>query len=154
MDTDAKGQVGGMDASDETRKRWAAQSGAWRCPTCAKTNTAIMIEHDETVSAAGQDASSAKEAVPDELRLAYREDLKPDNVQISQRPAQGESRPENVGPDTPRAVQSTPQVTTTPRAQTQQAIGPRAEELPAWIDKSIYGILLALAALIWIRYGL
>lgn len=159
MDTDAKGQVGGMDASDETRKKYAAQSGAWKCPTCAKTNDAIMKEHDETVLAAGQNAAAAKESVPEELRLAYREDLKSEGSQSAEgssriEPTASVAAPSVSTPQEPviahNTVAAAPAVATHP----QQVVIGRQEVLPPWIDQAIFGIILALAALVWIRYGI
>ena len=73
MDTDAKGQLGGMDASEEVRKRLASQSKSWKCSTCGKTNEAIMTEQEGLVKEKG--GESRPEEIPKELRLAYREDL-------------------------------------------------------------------------------
>ncbi|KAI5302690.1 hypothetical protein KEM56_000449 [Ascosphaera pollenicola] len=42
MKSDAAGQVGGIDASDEVRKNWANKSRSWKCDACGKTNQEIM----------------------------------------------------------------------------------------------------------------
>ncbi|OQN97443.1 hypothetical protein B0A48_16602 [Cryoendolithus antarcticus] len=73
MDTDAKGQLGGMESSEGVRRRFAEGSGAWRCGSCGKTNVEIMEGQDEAVRLVRGEVK--KEVVPEELRLGYREDL-------------------------------------------------------------------------------
>ena len=50
---DARGQLGGMEAGEEVRKRFAGQSKAWKCSTCGKSNEAIMQEQEEFVKEQG-----------------------------------------------------------------------------------------------------
>ncbi|KAI0169591.1 UBC-like protein [Hypoxylon sp. FL1284] len=47
METDARGQLGGLDADDAVRRRLAADSPAWRCPVCARSNADIIAESEE-----------------------------------------------------------------------------------------------------------
>ncbi|EKG20435.1 hypothetical protein MPH_02245 [Macrophomina phaseolina MS6] len=76
MDTDAKGQVGGIDSTEAARKKMASESGAYRCASCAKTNAEIMREREELAKEAeAEEGKRKEEEVPEELRLAYREDL-------------------------------------------------------------------------------
>jgi ubiquitin-conjugating enzyme E2 J1 len=72
MDTDAKGQLGGLECDRATRQKMAKQSGGWTCPTCRKGNSVIMSLLED---ATGTGAAIEPEKVPEELRLAYREDL-------------------------------------------------------------------------------
>ncbi|KNG85649.1 putative ubiquitin conjugating enzyme (UbcF) [Aspergillus nomiae NRRL 13137] len=44
MDGDAKGQVGGLDVSEEVRRDYARRSGDWCCEVCGKSNEAILGE--------------------------------------------------------------------------------------------------------------
>ncbi|KAI5291273.1 hypothetical protein KEM54_005617 [Ascosphaera aggregata] len=44
MASDARGQVGGIDASDEVRMDWARRSTSWTCNICGKTNEAILYD--------------------------------------------------------------------------------------------------------------
>lgn len=168
MDTDAKGQVGGMDASSEVRKKLAAQSSAWRCGTCGKANAEIMKEQDENVADHGGDKSEArKEEVPDELRLAYREDLgtketvksepsTSSNVKatVADAPSVSPAAATNVinapvsnatGPQ-PSAVQTQAQAPRAPRQRQQE------DAVPAWIDKAILAVFMALIAMLWYKY--
>ncbi|CAK1361970.1 Ubiquitin-conjugating enzyme E2 J1 [Cercospora beticola] len=157
MDTDAKGQVGGMDASEDARKRWAAQSGKSKCATCGKTNEEIMAEQDEAVKEAG--GESKNDVVPDELRLAYREDLnKPQNgtaVDANGGVAQpAASAPQVIAAPAVQPVQPPTPATVTaavnnPPAPQPQLVQRPQDEMPAWIDKAIYGILTVLAFILW-----
>ncbi|KAF2087271.1 UBC-like protein [Saccharata proteae CBS 121410] len=80
MDTDAKGQLGGIDAPKENRRTLAGQSGRWTCAVCGKSNAKIMAEREE-LAREMEGEGKAEEAVPEELRLAYREDLGAKEVQ-------------------------------------------------------------------------
>jgi len=75
MDVEARGQVGGLDADVNTRKELAGRSGAFVCPSCGKSNDAIMEEQEQALAELGDSAKKEEEKVPEELRLAYREDL-------------------------------------------------------------------------------
>lgn len=166
MDTDAKGQLGGMDASEEARKRWAGQSKGWKCGACGKTNEALMAEQEEAVKAIG--VTKAEETVPEELRLAYREDL-------STKPGEGAAKGAGVAADVaspqapPTGISNTTQTASTAPAPlatipSVQAPAPQQQQphpqqrrpnevVPAWIDKAIYGIIAALVFLIGKKLG-
>ncbi|KAF1849533.1 UBC-like protein [Cucurbitaria berberidis CBS 394.84] len=76
MDTDAKGQLGGIECSKDARERLAKESGAWRCPGCAKSNADVMREREELVKEVeDKEGKREEDEVPDELRLAYRDEL-------------------------------------------------------------------------------
>jgi ubiquitin-conjugating enzyme E2 J1 len=76
MDTDAKGQLGGIECSRDARERMAKESGAWRCAACGKSNTGVMQEREEIVKEIEEKEGKRKdEEVPEELRLAYRDEL-------------------------------------------------------------------------------
>ena len=86
METDAAGQLGGLDTSDAVRRRLAAESRAWRCAVCARSNLDIVRECEERCreldaqnggegsSAAG--AAARKEVeVPAELKMGFRDEM-------------------------------------------------------------------------------
>ena len=79
MSGEAKGQVGGLDMNEASRKSLADESRAWTCPTCAKSNLAIIKECEEEwkeMHADGADSAKSDEnEIPAELRLAYRDDM-------------------------------------------------------------------------------
>jgi ubiquitin-conjugating enzyme E2 J1 len=167
MDTSASGQLGGMDASEEVRKRVAGQSTAWKCPTCGKSNAEIMREQDEAVKELGEEGRK-EEVVPEELRLAYREDLSKDGGKgkeaNGQAPAPAAAGAQSQPAQRMQAItQPSPASSVAPAVrapapaapQVQPARPPQAqqEDIPAWIDKAIYGVVLALLVLIWRRWS-
>jgi ubiquitin-conjugating enzyme E2 J1 len=168
MDTDARGQLGGMDSSEEVRKRLANQSKSWKCSTCGKTNEAIMKEQEELVKEKG--GQSKVEEVPEELRLAYREDLSTTNGDSNKtqqkEAAKSPQQPaiSNANIEAERTATSAPQQTQQQPpplpARGAQAAQPNQmqqrrqdEEIPSWIDKAIYAILAVLAYLLWKKIG-
>lgn len=163
MDSDAKGQLGGMDASVEVRKRLAGQSKAWKCGACGKTNEVVMREQDEAVKERG--SKGEKEEVPEGLRLAYREDLGQANGKSEEKKS---VEANGNAPETARvapvpavagaattaspSVQSQPQQTEArpaPQDQQPQQRPQQVEAIPPWIDKAIYGVIAALVFLLW-----
>ena len=166
MDTDARGQLGGMDSSEEVRKRLAASSKGWKCSTCGTTNEAIMKEQDELVKEKGGEGKV--EEVPEELRLAYREDLSnangdaskasqdPTAPSVKQSPESNvEAVPESATTTAVQDVQQQqPHATVDQPAQAQQAQRQRQDDgVPPWIDKAIYGIIAVLFYLLWKKIG-
>lgn len=75
MDVEARGQVGGLDADEATRRELAGRSSAFTCPGCGRSNKAIIEEQEQALAGLGDNAKKEEEKVPEELRLAYREDL-------------------------------------------------------------------------------
>lgn len=157
MDTDAKGQLGGMDASEEVRRRFAGHSKAGRCAACGKSNEEIMREQDEAVRAGGGEGEKGQDTVPEELRLAYRDDLgkdgkaKADTPQNSAPPAVAPTMTTETRPASGPAP--VPPATAAVIAQQQQQRRPQQEDgIPAWIDKAIYGVIGAILFLLWKKY--
>jgi ubiquitin-conjugating enzyme E2 J1 len=74
MDTDAKGQLGGIECAKDARERMARDSAKWQCPSCAKTNAEIIKEREDAVRDL-EGEPHQDEKLPDELRLAYRDEL-------------------------------------------------------------------------------
>ncbi|KAJ9148438.1 UBC-like protein [Pleurostoma richardsiae] len=76
METDAKGQLGGLDTSEAVRRRLAAESGAFRCAACGKTNAEIIRECEEAAAAAGGSSAKVEEVeVPKELKMGWRDEM-------------------------------------------------------------------------------
>ena len=78
METNAKGQLGGLDTSEAERRRWAESSGLWKCGTCGKCNKEILEECAEAARAKEDESGSGsgkkvEEEVPEELTMAYRD---------------------------------------------------------------------------------
>jgi len=77
METDPKGQLGGMECSKEERERFAKQSTSWKCGICGRDNREIMQEAEEAASVSDQKNGSPKvEEIPKELSLAWKDELK------------------------------------------------------------------------------
>ncbi|ROW08774.1 hypothetical protein VMCG_02723 [Cytospora schulzeri] len=86
MDTDPKGQVGGLATGDDVRRQLARESRDWRCHGCGgRTNDDIIRECEEAARAAeaeaagagaGGEGSSRREVeVPAELKLSFRDEM-------------------------------------------------------------------------------
>lgn len=78
MDTDVKGQVGGVQGSETMRKELAAKSGDYQCPVCGKKNHEIIEEKIKELADRGeteQTSANKEEVVPEELKLGYRDEL-------------------------------------------------------------------------------
>lgn len=76
METDARGQLGGLDTTDAVRRRLATESHTYRCPACARTNAEIIAECEEAAKAHGGEGSAAAEVeVPAELKMGFRDEM-------------------------------------------------------------------------------
>lgn len=74
METDPKGQLGGMDCSPAERERLAKNSSTWTCSVCGKNNDSILKESEE---ASKQEGASAQEVeVPSELKMGWKDEMK------------------------------------------------------------------------------
>lgn len=73
METEAKGQLGGIDTSDDVRRRMASESKCWKCSVCAKSNEQIIKACEEAAKEAGEEYR--EETVPDGLKLGYKDEL-------------------------------------------------------------------------------
>ncbi|MCJ1405238.1 hypothetical protein MMC11_008465 [Xylographa trunciseda] len=78
MAGEAKGQVGGLDMSESGRLRLAKESRGWKCAGgCGgRTNEEVLKESEEEWKLMEESGRARKEeAIPEELRLEYRDDL-------------------------------------------------------------------------------
>jgi len=165
MDTDAKGQLGGMDAGEGMRRKMAKESTQWKCGSCGRINAEVMKEQAE--AAAGEEGVKEEE-VPEQLRLAFREDLGKGANGDEAGKAEANGAPKQDTEAAPAASAPTSTVSQTPatpvvqptrtvQAPTMQAHQRRApvaqgDDIPAWIDKAIIGIVFAIIAIIWLRF--
>ncbi|KAG9258325.1 ubiquitin-conjugating enzyme/RWD-like protein [Emericellopsis atlantica] len=89
METDVKGQLGGMECSEERRKNMAEESCHWRCGVCGMSNAEIMADATERC----KDAPQAKQdVVPDELKMGFRDELEKPKQQKQQQQQEEEER--------------------------------------------------------------
>lgn len=157
MDTDAKGQLGGLESSKEVRERMAAEGGTWRCPTCARSNREILKEREAMVKEMEEkEGKRTEDVVPEELRLAYRDELgqeKKQNASSGETMPVGVSGPADMAGTTPTtnattsvsASRSVPaprptRTVPTPAPAIQHIARPSPDRSLAWIDTCIYGI--------------
>lgn len=74
METDPRGQLGGVETTDSVRRRLAGESGSFRCPTCGKSNEEIMKDSEARCAEQG-DVSRDPVEIPSELKLGYRDEI-------------------------------------------------------------------------------
>ncbi|KAF2102391.1 UBC-like protein [Rhizodiscina lignyota] len=180
MDTDAKGQVGGIDCEDSARRKMAEQSKDVRCATCGKTNADIMREKEETIKAMGQEGKQKDDdEVPDELRFAYKDELAKkveekatanENAQQSAQTPTSEQQSPVSGSRSAEPAADSPIAPQPPQATTERLIPPPPlprpgvfperrrrgnDGVPEWLDKAIWAVFMALALMIlkrWIAF--
>ncbi|KAI2622122.1 UBC-like protein [Hypomontagnella submonticulosa] len=78
METDARGQVGGLDATDAVRRRLAAESKEWKCAVCAKSNAEIIAECEarcKELDAQNEGKKREEVEVPAELKMGFRDEM-------------------------------------------------------------------------------
>jgi len=170
MDTDAQGQLGGIECSRDARARMAKDSGAWACVVCGKSNADIMGEREALVAEKEErDGTHDEDQVPTELRLAYRDELartgpgdepkvdKGKERAVDDAPSQeaSSSTPSiapfasSFTPSTPPAVVNVPP----PTRQTQHVVRRSPDRSIAWIDTCIYGVVAALLLMVIKKFG-
>ncbi|KAJ6438707.1 ubiquitin-conjugating enzyme [Purpureocillium lavendulum] len=73
METDARGQLGGLDTTDTVRRRLARDSGSHTCATCGRSNTDIIAESEKR---AREHSSTSEEVqVPQELSMGWKDEM-------------------------------------------------------------------------------
>ncbi|KAF2475095.1 UBC-like protein [Lindgomyces ingoldianus] len=162
MDTDAKGQLGGIECSPQIRKRMAGESGKFRCGVCGRSNADIMKEREEAAKLIeAKEGKKKEETVPEELRLAYRDELEGSGpggepAQSPQTGSKGKERGQGLLSASPlpaqaRAPPALPTNATSPTPirtvqppPMQQLVHQQPDRSLAWIDACIYGVVGAL----------
>lgn len=171
METDPKGQLGGMDCSPAERERIAKSSAHWTCSVCGKNNHNILKESAEASEKAG--TSSQEVEVPKELNMAWKDEMKSTEAQkeLTEEDAalaegfvstggdgtmdtpRTNSNPSTTNSPPPaRPAQSVPQPTgvaarprTLPIQQPQRTSN---DGVPLWIDRAILAIVVLLVAMV------
>lgn len=102
METDARGQLGGLDTSDAVRRKLAVESKNWRCAACARTNAEIIAETEERCreldGAEGSSSGSKRKEVevPAELKLGFRDEMDKARAQQQAGGVEGEGAKEDA----------------------------------------------------------
>jgi ubiquitin-conjugating enzyme E2 J1 len=177
METDAQGQLGGMEMPRASRESIALESRSYRCPTCARTNLEIIQACEERSKEAVDSAQSVD--IPAELRMAWRDEMSapgPNNTSSdSQSQPQRESRqetpdsevaelaegfvattltpPTNVnlssGPSNMQPTTTAPAQSAQIQAQDRRPVQVRPNNgVPVWVDRAIVVLVVALLAMI------
>ncbi|RPB09338.1 UBC-like protein [Morchella conica CCBAS932] len=159
MEGEAKGQLGGMECSAEIREKIAGESGKWKCEGCGgQTNEEILAESAARAKELGE---KEEEALPEGLKLAYKDEMKkeestPSSSSSSSSPATPAPIPTPTTtagfahtPTPPQPI--TPQYPNPPQQQVHTAPLAQRAETP-WLDKFIWALVVALAALVAKRY--
>jgi ubiquitin-conjugating enzyme E2 J1 len=173
MDTDAKGQLGGMDATDEVRRRLAGQSSVSKCPTCGKSNAEIMKDHDALLRELGTERVEKDVEIPEQLKLSYKKESSATADQTSQAPSHQLEPPglsatqESLRRGPPAVPGTTSTQVHQPAALSREQLLQQAhqrrlrvreqqrridENLPAWLNPLIYAIMAALIYLLWRKF--
>ncbi|KAF9739043.1 hypothetical protein PMIN02_003065 [Paraphaeosphaeria minitans] len=175
MDSEARGQVGGLECDRAVRERMASDSGSWRCPGCAKSNAEILRENEE---ACKETEGGREEAVPEELRLAYREELGAEKTEGASQdtatngrsrpaPAQASSSsqtsppppaqaPAQVQAHVPRPTRTIPHAASAlpaRRAAARPLLQHQTPASPQWLDTAIYGVVAALLFMVLKKFA-
>lgn len=175
METDAKGQLGGLECTDDMRRRMARESGGWKCSSCGKSNLEILQESTDASKLAD---TKPDEEIPKELKMGWKDEMESRNAaegdSTSQTKDDSESaelaegfvqtapipeRAEIVIPTTTypaaRPAQGPPQPTGTQPMAQQPPVRVAAQiqrhsndGVPDWVDKAIVGIVICLIIMI------
>lgn len=73
MVTNAKGQLGGLETTEAVRLRLAAESPAFKCHICQKTNSEIIKECEQRAKEAGTPSDDIE--VPEELNMGFKDEM-------------------------------------------------------------------------------
>ncbi|KHN95424.1 Ubiquitin-conjugating enzyme/RWD-like protein [Metarhizium album ARSEF 1941] len=76
METDARGQLGGLDTTEEVRRRLARESRTFRCSTCARSNADIISETERQFNESSFPTKNDVQ-VPTELSMGWRDEMEP-----------------------------------------------------------------------------
>lgn len=72
METDARGQLGGLETTEAVRRRLAAESPSFKCATCARTNAEIIKDSEDRAKEAPE---SQDVEVPQELNMGWKDEM-------------------------------------------------------------------------------
>ncbi|RMD44918.1 hypothetical protein DV735_g216, partial [Chaetothyriales sp. CBS 134920] len=138
------GQVGGLEASAEVRKRMAEQSRTWRCEACGgRSNQEIMTEWWQNCRQRGvkideEGVDLGLEYLPDVFRLEARDPAKPEQPPDPADGSNRSSQQDKLHGQT-QTLAPTPAVAVTPStdgAQAIESVGPVATQTQSPVPQS------------------
>ena len=177
MEGGSKGQVGGMNMPDGERRRLAEESKKWRCTGCGSgTNQEILDSHKGEGRRLADDSRS-REAIPDELRFGFKDEMTKSAKEVKSPPEEpssssvtssptlnansalttnneltfaASSQAHNNGQSQFSERRSPPMAILT---QTQSGITPdrvatQHDSVPPWIDKLIVALIAILVIMV------
>lgn len=164
MENDPKGQVGGMECSQGQRRMIALESRAWKCETCGKSSAEILKESEEAARELGEEGR-VEVVMPPELRIGYKKVEAGEGSPGSAE--EGEEAPlaptptvplvpvENSSPPPPQ-VQEVNRVPVHLQGPLPPYLDPRYAPTPQqaheedtfWVDRLIFGLVVALVAVV------
>ncbi|CAG8952786.1 hypothetical protein HYFRA_00009031 [Hymenoscyphus fraxineus] len=76
METDAKGQLGGLEVPEKERRGISEGTGAWKCGGCGRTNGEILRECEEAARELEEKGQKKGEVeVPKELKMGFKDEM-------------------------------------------------------------------------------
>jgi ubiquitin-conjugating enzyme E2 J1 len=169
METDPKGQLGGLECTKAERERLAERSAEWKCGVCGRSNGEILKEVEE--------AAKSKEVevveVPKELKMGWKDEMVPEKAEaelaegfVQTGNPSGESTPpvasssSTYPPARPAQSVPLPTATVSRRAPTHvpfvnnayqaQVVQRRSNNgVPMWIDRTIAAVVVCLVAMVF-----
>ena len=153
----------------------AKDSGRWTCAGCSKSNQEIMKEREEAVKDVEETEGKRKEEeVPEELRLAYRDELAQDEGIKADKVDKGKARAveleahqeasaspiaatasaasESAATSPPLSVPALRPTRTTASPTKQQVIPQVPDRSLAWIDTCIWGVIAMLLVMVFRKF--
>ncbi|KAG6123824.1 hypothetical protein E4U22_003381 [Claviceps purpurea] len=110
METDARGQLGGLETTGEVRRRLARESRSFMCPTCARSN-ANIIRESEKQAAQSLSSEHPEVQIPSELSMGWKDELTTKTQVDESGPSPASQRSEsqeNITESAERAEKSSP----------------------------------------------
>ena len=166
METEAKGQVGGVECDEETRRGIAKGTGEWRCGGCGGRSNGEILEGCRALAeemgrgqrlGRGQKLGGGEEEQRVEgIKIGYRDEIKKEE-EGSATIAEASSTATTTGEgDTSTATQSTPLPNPHPHQHPRPALpilqpqpplpAPAQETETPWLDKLILALIAVLIA--------
>jgi ubiquitin-conjugating enzyme E2 J1 len=135
METDASGQIGGLNTNESVRRKLATESRGWTCATCGKSNEEILAEVGERCKELEIEVGGAGERqeveIPAELKLGFRDEMEKAKAAAGQQQGnEGEKEDTEVAQLAEGFVQTVPERESAP-APAVQAAAPAPPARPA-----------------------
>ncbi|RPA91899.1 UBC-like protein [Choiromyces venosus 120613-1] len=146
METEAKGQVGGVECDEETRRGIARGTGEWRCSGCGGRSNGEILEGCRVLVQEMGGSGKSEEGVVEGIKIGYKDEGGVGDA-IATAP-EASTPPAAAGASSSTTPQ--PQTSTTPNSHrpipTQSNPPPQPEIQTPWLDKLILALIIVLLA--------